>query len=128
MVYCTSSTRTTTTNNDDDTAKTIQSIDGNSGVVKLESIDSIDPPLSQKLLKLTILLDQWPYQMPCMLFLVVENLQQQELESEIRTRTCTGKQSRRSSIEIGESVPVSSLSCKDIPSARRLNSKNNKRG
>jgi hypothetical protein len=90
-VYCTSSTRTTTTNNDDDTGKTIQPIDGNSGVVKLESIDSIDPPLSQKLLKLTILLEQWPYQMPCMLFLVVENLQQQELESEIRTRTCTGK-------------------------------------
>ena len=47
MVYCTSSTRTTTTNNDDDTGKTIQSIDGNSGVVKLESIDFIDPPLSQ---------------------------------------------------------------------------------
>jgi len=39
-----------------------------------------------------------------MIFLVVENLQQ-ELEIENQTRTCTGKQARRSSIEIGESLP-----------------------
>ena len=105
MVYCTSSTRTTTTNNDDDTAKTIQSIDGNSGVVKLESIDSIDPPLSQKLLKLTILLEQWPYyRIAWMLLLAVENLQQ-EHDIENRTRTCTGKEARCSLIEIGESLP-----------------------
>jgi len=36
------------TNNDDDTAQLILPLDGtNSGVVKLESINSMDPPLSQ---------------------------------------------------------------------------------
>ena len=63
-----------------------------------------DSVFYKKLLKFTILLEQWPYQMPWMLFLVGENLQQ-EHEIENRTRTCSGKQARRSSIEIGESVP-----------------------
>jgi hypothetical protein len=80
-----------------------------------------DSVFYKKLLKFTMLLEQWPYQMPWMLFLVEENLQQ-EHEIENRTRTCTGKQARRSSIEIGESLPSI------LPSARRLNSKNNKRG
>ena len=62
-----------------------------------------DSVFNKKLLKFTIILEQWPFQMPWMLFLVVENLQQ-ELEIENRTRTCTGKQARRSSIEIGESL------------------------
>jgi hypothetical protein len=59
----------------------------------------------KKLLTFTILLEQWPYQMPCMMFLVEENLQH-EHEIENRTRTsCTGKQASCSSIEIGESLP-----------------------
>ena len=44
-----------------------------------------DSVFYKKLLKLTILLEQWPYQMPWMLFLGVDNLQQ-ELEIENRTR------------------------------------------
>ena len=63
-----------------------------------------DSVFYKKLLKLTILLEQWPYQMPWMLFLVEENLQQ-EHEIDNRTRTCTGKEASCSSIEIGESLP-----------------------
>jgi hypothetical protein len=44
-----------------------------------------DSVFYKKLLKLTILFEQWPYQMPWMLFLGVDNLQQ-ELEIENRTR------------------------------------------
>jgi hypothetical protein len=54
-----------------------------------------------KLLKFTIVLEQWPYRMAWML-LVVENLQQ-ELDIKNRTRAHTSK-ARRSSIEIGESL------------------------
>jgi hypothetical protein len=62
-----------------------------------------DSVFYKKLLTFTILLEQWPYQMPCMLFLVEENLQQ-EHEIENRTRTCTGKQAHCSLFEIGESL------------------------
>ena len=62
-----------------------------------------DSVFYKKLLKFTILLEQWPYRMAWMI-LVVENLQQ-EVEIENRTRTtCTAKRARRSSIEIGESL------------------------
>jgi len=63
-----------------------------------------DSVFYKNLLKLPILLEQWPYRMAWMI-LVVENLQQ-EVEIENRTRTtCTAKRARRSSIEIGESLP-----------------------
>ena len=64
-----------------------------------------DSVFYKKLLKLTILLEQWPYyRIAWMLLLAVENLQQ-EHDIENRTRTCTGKEARCSLIEIGESLP-----------------------
>jgi len=61
-------------------------------------IPSEDSGFYKKLSKLTILLEQWPYQMAWMLLVgALENLQQ-ELGIEIRTRT--GKQALRRSSRI----------------------------
>ena len=47
ILPCTCITRTIT-NNDDDTTEIMQpAVNGNSGIVIMESSDSIDPPLSQ---------------------------------------------------------------------------------